>query len=277
MVIICTDSCSDLSQELIKDRSIEVIPLQVFIEGKSIKDGTITLQDLFNSVKRTGQLPKTSAPAIADFVNVLSKADDVIYIGISEKLSTTIHVAQLAAQQIGNKSIYIVDSKNLSTGIGLLVLKAADFRDQGMDAEAIYEQVKALPEKIRTAFVIDTMEYLHKGGRCTGIQALAGSILQIRPIISVLPDGSLGVKHKIRGTRQKALDTLINDFRSDLPEIDLQRVFVTHSDCELDANYLVDKIKEAAPFAKVLVTMAGSTIGSHCGPNTIGILYLKNR
>lgn len=277
MVIICTDSCSDLSQELIKDRSIEVIPLQVFIEGKSIKDGTITLQDLFNSVKRTGQLPKTSAPAIADFVNVLSKADDVIYIGISEKLSTTIHIAQLAAQQIGNKSIYIVDSKNLSTGIGLLVLKAADFRDQGMDAEAIYEQVKALPEKIQTAFVIDTMEYLHKGGRCTGIQALAGSILQIRPIINVLPDGSLGVKHKIRGTRQKALDMLINDFKADLPKIDLQRVFVTHSDCELDAIYLVEKIKEAVPLANVLVTMAGSTISSHCGPNTIGILYLKNR
>lgn len=275
MVTICTDSCSDLSQELLKNHSIEVIPLQVFIEGKNIKDGEMTLQELFSSVKRTGQLPKTSAPSIADFIEFLSKPGDIVYIGISDKLSATLKAAHLAAQELNNKSIYIVDSKNLSTGIGLLALKAADLRDEGLEAEAIYDQIRDLPDKVRTAFLIDTMDYLHKGGRCSGLQALAGSLLQIRPIINVLTDGTLGVQHKIRGTRQKALDTLIKGFTMDLPEIDLKRVFITHSDCEPDANYLLEKIKESAPSTNVLITMAGTTIGSHCGPNTIGILYIK--
>jgi len=134
--------------------------------------------------------------------------------------------------------------------------------------------ISELRPKVRTAFVVDTMDYLYKGGRCTGLQAFVGSVLKIRPVIHVLPDGTLGVLDKVRGSRKKALDRLIARFKSDLPKVDLKRVFVTHSGCEADAEYLVGKLQELAPIENLITTVAGATIGSHCGPNTIGVLYI---
>jgi DegV family protein with EDD domain len=275
MVSICTDSCADLSAELLQERNIKVIPLQVLVDGKNIKDGELTLEELFASVVRTGQLPKTSAPSIADFVRFFSGHDEIVFIGISEKLSATLQSARLAAQEQNDRKIYIVDSKNLSTGIGLQVLKAADLRDKGMGAEQIIRELNTITDRVRSSFVIDTMEYLYKGGRCSGLQALVGSLLQIRPIISVQSDGTLGVKHKIRGTRMKALNTMLADFKADLPGVDMQRVFVTHTNCPEDVDYLVEELKQLAPIESVLITTAGATIASHCGPRTIGILYVK--
>ena len=123
--------------------------------------------------------------------------------------------------------------------------------------------------------MIDTMDFLYKGGRCTSLQAFVGSMLKIRPVIHVLPDGKLGILDKVRGTRKKALDALLDRFKSDLPEIDLTRVFVTHTGCDADADYLVDTLKQLAAVENVHITLAGATIASHCGPDTIGILYLK--
>jgi len=275
MVTICTDSCADLSLALVRDRDIKVIPLQVLVDGRNIRDGEMSLEELFASVEKTGQLPKTSAPAVADFIDFYAGSEEVVFIGISEKLSATIQSARLAASELKSQCIFIVDSKNLSTGIGLLVLKAVDMRDQGLNAQQIAAELEKLVVKVRTSFVIDTMEYLYKGGRCSGLQALAGSLLQIRPIITVQEDGTLGVKHKIRGSRAKALNTLLSDFTADLPDIDLQRVFVTHTSCPEDADYLVEELKKLAAVEQVLVTSAGATIASHCGPRTIGVLYLK--
>ncbi len=275
MVTISTDSCADLSSALIRDRDIKVIPLQVLVDGRNIRDGEMSLEELFASVEKTGQLPKTSAPAVADFIDFYAGSEEVVFIGISEKLSATIQSARLATSELKSQRIFIVDSKNLSTGIGLLVIKAADLRDHGLNAQQIASELEKLVAKVRTSFVIDTMEYLYKGGRCSGLQALAGSLLQIRPIITVQEDGTLGVKHKIRGSRAKALNTLLSDFKADLPDIDLQRVFVTHTSYPEDADYLVEELKKLAPVEQVLVTSAGATIASHCGPRTIGILYLK--
>lgn len=275
MVSICTDSCSDLSADLIAEHNIKVIPLQVLVDGRSIKDGELTLEELFASVVRTGQLPKTSAPSVADFVEFFTGRDEIVFIGISEKLSATLQSASLAVEELKEQKIFVVDSKNLSTGIGLLALKAADLRDKGLGADKITEELKGMTEKVRTSFLIDTMEYLYKGGRCSGLQALAGSLLQIRPIITVQVNGTLGVKHKIRGTRGKALNTLLEDFKADLPEVDMQRVFVTHTNCPGDALFLVSELQTLAPIDQVLITTAGTTIASHCGPKTIGILYMK--
>ena len=275
MVSICTDSCSDLSADLIAERNIKVIPLQVLVDGKNIKDGDLTLEELFASVVRTGQLPKTSAPSVTDFVEFFAGSDEIVFIGISEKLSATLQSAGLAVQELKGQKILVVDSKNLSTGIGLLALEAADLRDRGLDAEKIAEELKGMTDRVRTSFVIDTMEYLYKGGRCSGLQALAGSLLQIRPIISVQSDGTLGVKHKIRGTRMKALNTMLAEFKADLPGVEMRRVFVTHTNCPEDVDYLVEELKQLAPIENVLITTAGATIASHCGPRTIGILYVK--
>ncbi len=276
MVQVLTDSCSDLSQELIRRFNIAVIPLSVFVAGKTYLDGiNITLEELFEQVNQSGQLPKTSAPSVANFIDFFSQFDEeMICITIGAKLSATYQSAKIATESLPDRKIHIIDSANLSTGIGLLVCKAAELRDQGLNAEQIVSQIQQTVGKVRTSFVVDTLDYLYMGGRCSAVQNIVGSLLKIRPVIEVRRDGTLGVKEKLRGTRRRALDTLLENFKDNLPEIDLHRVFVTHSGCEADAIYLKDGLNQLAEIEEICITRAGATIASHCGPNTIGILYL---
>jgi DegV family protein with EDD domain len=275
MINIKTDSCADLGQALLNAHGIDSIPLHVLVKGEDHFDDDLTLEFLFASVDETGELPKTAAPSILEFSEFFSSPEPAVDVGLSSQLSATMANAKLALEQLGRDDIYLVDSLNLSTGIGLLALKAADLRDAGLSAAEIAASVTEARSKVRTAFVIDTMDYLYKGGRCTALQAIFGSMLKIRPVINVRPDGTLGVLDKIRGTRKKALDSLLEGFKADLPEVDLTRVFVTHSGCPEDADYLAGELNKLAEIKDVLITTAGSTIGSHCGPNTIGILYLR--
>lgn len=275
MIHIKTDSCADLGQSLLNAHGITSIPLHVLVNGEDHFDDDLTLDFLFASVDQTGELPKTAAPSILEFTEFFSSPEPIVYVGLSSQLSATMANAKLALEQLGRDDIYLVDSLNLSTGIGLLALKAADLRDAGLGAAEIAEAVSAARDKVRTAFVIDTMDYLYKGGRCTALQAIFGSMLKIRPVIHVRPDGTLGVLDKVRGSRRKALDSLLAGFKADLPAVDLTRVFITHSGCPEDADYLAGELKKLAEIKDVHITTAGSTIGSHCGPNTIGILYLK--
>jgi DegV family protein with EDD domain len=268
-----TDSCADLSQELLEKHQIRSIPLQIFINNQNIHDGDLSIQELFDLVSQTGQLPKTSAPSIKEFIDFFSPAAQGIYIGISSQLSATIQTSRLALAELDRQDIRIIDSLNLSTGIGYLALQAADLRDAGKSLDEIAAEVQATVPKIRTSFIIDTMDYLYKGGRCTALQAIFGSMLKIRPVIEVRQDGTLGVKDKIRGARSKALQSLLDDFRANLDKIDLRRVFVTRTDCQEDAEFLKAELLKIAPIQEVLITTAGATIASHCGPGTIGILY----
>ncbi len=275
MFDIYTDSCADLSPGLLEKHLIHIIPLQVFINGINYLDGEIVPEDLFKAVAESGQLPKTSAPSLAEFITKFTETpNDVLFIGISSKLSATLETAIMAANEIKGKKVIVVDSLNLSTGIGLLTLKAADLRDAGMSIETVADYLRMHTDKVRSSFVIDTMEYLYKGGRCSGLQALAGSLLSIRPIIFVYPDGTMNVRHKVRGTRAKAINTMLVDFQTDMPNIDLRRVFVTHSGIPDDAQIIAGKLHALAPVEEVLITVAGATISSHCGPATIGILYM---
>ncbi len=275
MIDLTTDSCSDLSPEIIQNRNIRVLPLQVFINDQNFKDGEVTPQQLFKMVEEGGNLPKTAAPSIAEFADFFKTPGETIYIGISSKLSATLPNSVLALELLnGEKRVYIIDSLNLSTGIGLLVLKAADLRDAGWSAQEITDEIQRWVPKVRTSFIIDTMDYLYKGGRCTALQAIVGSVLKIRPIIEVRKDGTLGVKEKIRGGRMKGLNSMLEDFKSHLPNIDSKRAFVTHTGCDEDAAYLVEEIRKTGAVEEVLVTTAGATISSHCGPNTIGILFM---
>lgn len=269
MIYLTTDSCADLGQPLLDAHGISSIPLHVLVNGEDHFDDDLTLNFLFSSVDQTGELPKTAAPSVQEFIDFFSVSEPIVYIGLSSQLSATMANAKLALEQLGRDDIHLIDSLNLSTGIGLLVLKAADLRDAGLDAEKISTAIEAARAKVRTAFVIDTMDYL------TALQAIFGSMLKIRPMINVRPDGTLGVLDKVRGSRKKALDRLLSGFKDDLPDVDLTRVFVTHSGCQEDADYLSGKLREMAEIKDVLITVAGSTIGSHCGPNAIGILYLK--
>jgi DegV family protein with EDD domain len=275
MLNITTDSCADLSQQLIDAHQLRSIPLHVLVAGKDHQDNDLTLEQLLSSVDQTGELPKTAAPSIQEFTTFFKSPDPIVYIGLSSELSATMANAHLASEQLDKQDLHLIDSLNLSTGIGLLALKAADLRDAGLSAEEIITEIETTRLKVRTAFVIDTMDYLYKGGRCTGLQAFVGSMLKIRPVIHVREDGTLGVLDKVRGSRKKALERLLDGFRKDLPDIDLTRVFVTHTGCDEDAAYLVEGLKAMVEIDNIHVTLAGATIASHCGPNTIGILYIR--
>ena len=274
MIQITTDSCADLGQHLLDAHGIRSIPLHVLVNGTDHLDSDLPLSQLFESVEKTGELPKTAAPSVEEFSAFFDTKETIIYIGLSSQLSATMDNAKLAQEELGNTNLHLIDSLNLSTGIGLLALKAADLRDKGLNADAIIKEILETRPKVKTSFVIDTMDYLYKGGRCTGLQAFVGSMLQIRPIIYVREDGSLGVLDKVRGNRKKALDQMLKGFKKDLPHADLKRVFITHTGCDADAEYLKEKLLALAPIENVHITYAGATIGSHCGPDTIGILYM---
>lgn len=274
MVHIICDSTADLGRELPERFDIRIVPLTVIHDGREYKDGVdLDTPGLFDLVSKTGQLPTTAAPSAGEFAQAFDVAGERLCITISSKLSAANQNARLASAELAGQ-VQVIDSLNLSTGIGLLVLLAADQRDQGKSAAEIERAVLEAVPKVRTSFVIETMEYLYKGGRCTAIQAFVGSLLKIRPVITVRPDGTLGVKDKIRGTRKKALDALLADLEGQLPHLDRRRIFVTHTGCDADAAYLAGEIERLAAPAEVLITTAGAVIASHCGPETIGILYL---
>ncbi len=278
-VKIITDSTADLSPELIRKYDITVVPYVVNFESDSFQDGVdISTAALFEMVARRGMLPKTSAPNLAQFHRVfedaLKDADKVVYIGISSKFSSGTPTAKLAAADFPEGKVTVIDSANLSTGIGLQVLLACELAAAGKTAHDIASAIADVIPRVKTSFIIDTLDYLRMGGRCSGVQALVGSLLQIRPVISVV-DGGMVVSGKVRGPRKKALDKLLDDFRANSARVVPDRVFVTHTGCHEDALYLKDGIRKAAPaIREVLETTAGAVIASHCGPNTIGILYI---
>jgi DegV family protein with EDD domain len=275
MARIITDSTADLGAEIAREFKIDVIPLAVNIGDKTYRDG-LDLQPsgLFELVQQTGELPKTSAASVAEFERFFGGDEDVVYVGISSQLSATLQNARLAVQGSIDGRVRIVDSLNLSTGVGLLALLAADLRDQGLSADEIKRRVDEVRSRVRTSFIVETMEYLYKGGRCSALQAIVGSVLKIRPIIEVRPDGTMGVKEKARGTRQKGLQSMLDDFAAHLPELDKKRVFITHTGCDADAEFLRQEIARLADPQEIRITLAGSVISSHCGPDTIGILYM---
>lgn len=279
MVKIITDSTCDLGTSLASKAGIDIVPLYVYLDGKAFIDGVnLSLVDLFNSVATTGTLPKTSAPTVSDFIKAFSGTDDILYISISSKLSATHQNALLAReislQESPGRSIVVIDSLNLSAGIGLLALKAARLRDLGFPLDKIEAQIINMVPRVRTSFIIDTLDYLHKGGRCSAIQNIVGNLFSIRPIIAMRPDGTLGIRAKTRGSRLKAMQVMLSHLSEDLPGLDCERIFVTHTGCEQDAEFLKSEILRIAPVYEVQITTAGSVIASHCGPDTIGILYM---
>jgi len=275
MVAIISDSTCDLSLELQRKYAVSIIPLSVFIGDKNYLDGVdITSPELFYLVKESGELPKTAAPSIETFRKEFDRHPELLYIGISSKLSASYQSSLIALEKSDPQLKIAVDSLNLSTGIGLLVLKAAELSRMGKSAIQIAEQIHQDVAKVHSSFVIDTLDYLYKGGRCSALELLAASLLRIRPVIEVLPDGTLGIREKLGGNRKKAMLSMVVELLSHREDLDPQRVFVTHCACPEDAEFLKSELETLAIFSEVLVTEAGSTIASHCGPKTIGILYM---
>lgn len=277
---ILTDSTADLSPELLAANDVRVVPLLVQFGEESYQDGIeINTDQLFQMVAERNQLPKTASGSPAVFRRYFEEAtadgSKALFIGISAKFSATIQNAQIAASEFPEGRVRVFDSRNLSTGIGLQVLRACDLARQGKSMEEILADLETYQAGVRTSFVIDTMDYLYKGGRCSGMQALVGTLLKIRPIISVV-DGGMIVAAKIRGARKKSLDWMLERFAEDARagRVRPERVFVTHTGTPEDAAYMRDEVRRILPeVQEVIETRAGSVIGSHCGPGTIGILY----
>ncbi len=276
MIEILTDSCSDLSPELVAQHHLRRIPFVVTFGEESFLDGkTIATHELFKKVTETNLLPKTAAPSPAAYLQFFDSPNEMIYIGISSQFSAGHEIASKVSEALPQKRIHIIDSHNLSTGIALSVLTACDLRDQGCTFEEIIAGVEKVIPHVHTSFVIDTLDYLYKGGRCSSMEHLMGSILKIRPIIEVKADtGTMNVKEKISGARKKALQSMLIDFKNNLPNIDLKRIFVTHTGCDADAEYLKQELLDIAPIENVYITTAGCTVATHAGPDTIGILYI---
>lgn len=277
-IIISTDSTSDLPQELIEKYDIKVLPLNIVSDTESKKDGIeIKTKDVFDYQKTTGKLLKTAAANLAeweDFFDGLPENDGVINFTISGEMSSTFMNSKLAAEE--RENIYTVDSQNLSTGIGLLILTACDLREQGLSAKEIYEKIEATKPLVRSSFVLDTLEFLHKGGRCSAVAALGANLLKLKPCIEV-ENGKMDAAKKYRGKLDFVIESYIKDKLANYENINNDKVFITHT-MDDENLYIVDKmvqfVKDNYDFKNVYTSTAGCTVSVHCGPNTLGILYI---
>lgn len=277
-VAIITDSTCDLSKEIIESRNIKVLPLYVRFGEDTYRDGIdITTDRLYELVEQKNEIPKTSAVSPGDFIEafepLIKDGYDIIYTGIGSSLSGTFQSAHIASLEFPENRIYLVDSKNLSTGIGLLVLKACDLRDRGLSASDIKDRLLEIVPKVRSQFAVKTLDYLHKGGRASGTAKLLGTMLRIKPIIQVR-DGKMDVYTKTMGKMSRALDVMLTDYINLGEQIDLDYVMITHSQAGKHVDYMSEIVNQKLKPNKLFVTEAGCVISSHCGPGTIGILYI---
>lgn len=279
-IVITSDSTSDLTPQVLAHYRIPIIPLHVLLGEKEFSDGVdITPQDIFSFVKEKNILPKTSATSVFEFTHFfeeqLTKHDYVLHFDISSEISSTYQNATIAAQSFGDR-VRVIDSRNLSTGIGTLVLKACDLRDEGKSIDEIYDYCDKARFHVQTSFVVDTVEYLYKGGRCSSASFLATKIFGIHPSIT-MKDGKLLGDKKYRGNLKKCIEKYVSDLAETYKKYDKRRVFITHSSCSQDiVDAIVEEVKEKFDFEEIIPTIAGSVVTSHCGQGTLGVLFLKD-
>lgn len=276
--LILSDSTCDLSPEDVKNRDIKIMPLTVVFGDVRHQDSIdVKPDDVYNYYKTSGQLAKTTASNIEEHTEFIKKhvpeGKEAVYFSISSEFSANFNNARLAAEEFDN--VYVIDSRNLSTGIGLQVLYAADLADEGKSAKEIYDAVTAITDRVDASFVVDTLEYLHKGGRCSSVAALGANLLKLKPLIQV-KDGKMGVAKKYRGKIIDVYKEYVADKLNDPNPVDGSRIFVTHSGgCDEIALELRDMVKAKYPEKEVLISRAGCTVSVHCGPGTLGVLMIR--
>ena len=275
---ISADSTCDLSPELLERYHVGIVPLYIVREGKSLLDGVdITPDEIYDHVATGGSMCSTAAVSVYDyeefFRRELESADAVVHFHISSDMSACYQNACIAANEVGN--VYPVDTRNLSTGIGLLVLEAAELAQKGMFTDQeIQQQMEQRRELLDVSFLVEQLGYLRKGGRCSSVAALGANMFSLRPCIQV-KDGEMGVGKKYRGASRKCLLQYVRERLEGRDNIDTHRIFITES-----GGFTPEEVAEVAaavrsyqPFEEVLHTRAGCTVSSHCGPRTLGILY----
>lgn len=278
---IIADSTCDLSQDLLEKYDISIIPLCIVMGDNSYYDGIETTpEDIYKWADANKTTPKTAAVTFEKASEILmpfvEAKKEIIFFGISSQMSTTCNVIRMMAEELNYDKMHIIDSLNLSTGIGLQVLYAAQLANEGRSAGEICHLVNNRRKDVRASFVVDTLTYLARGGRCNAVTALLANTLKLKPEI-VVTDGAMNVSKKYRGTLKSALLKYARDLEPQLLKADKACVFITHSGCDEDIiSTLREYLASLAYFENIYITRAGGVISSHCGPGTLGILFYIN-
>lgn len=277
-VMITADSTCDLSEELLNRYNVKILPLTILLGEESFLDGAhYTPADMYKRYRADGTLPKTAAPSLQQitefFTPFLNEGYEIVHLDISSELSSTCNNARIVGSELDG--VYVVDSRMLSTGVGLLVIEGAECRDKGMSAAEIAEHLTALTEKVDTSFVLDTLEFMWKGGRCSGVAALGANLLKLKPALE-MKDGKLGMYKKYRGSINSVYKQYITE-RLSGRKVRPGHVFITESG-EIEQSVIDELealVRELIPVQEIHHTIAGCTVSSHCGPKTLGVLFIN--
>ena len=276
-IILSADSTCDLGDFLKEKHNVHYYPFHIIVDGKQYQDGVdITPDDIYRIYYEKNTLPKTAAIGsgeyISHFKQFVDQGYEVIHINLGSALSCAYQNCCIAAEEIGN--VYPVNSCNLSCGVGLLVIKAAEMIESGMSAKDIQNEIKNLTSKVHSSFVLDTLEFLRAGGRCSALTSFGAGLFKIKPCIEVdNTSGSMRVGKKYRGDLLKVISNYADNILSSVENMSSERIFLVHSGISkeiLDMAY--DKISKTNYFKEIHITKASCTISSHCGPNTLGIM-----
>lgn len=275
-IVISAESTIDLPKELLDKYNINTTPFTINLGDELIEDHFGVSKEIFEFVDKSKKLPKTSAVSPdqfkTHFENLKKDYDAIVHVSLSSLISSAYNNACMVAKEMEN--VYVVDSKSLSTGIALLAIKGKDLIDEGKDAKEIFETLQALTPKVEASFVLERLNYLYKGGRCSALALLGANILKIKPQI-ILSDGRMIVGKKYMGNMTKVVDKYIDDLLDNNPNPILEHVFITHSSPMPEAEKILTEKLENRGFKYIHNTLAGGTISSHCGPNCIGVLFLN--
>ena len=277
---ITADSTCDLSESLLQKYGISILPLNIVLDMKSYSDGEeISPDEIYAWSEKMHKTPKTAAVAYDRALEMASafqeNGDEMIFFGISESMSTTCNVMRMVKEELNYTGMYVIDSQNLSTGIGLQVLRAAELAAQGLAAQEIVTQIEQERGRVRASFVVERLDYLAMGGRCSSVVALFGGKLKLKPRIEVT-DGKMEAGKKYRGNQDKVILKYVQDMEMQLRQADPHRIFITHSGCEEAVIRSVEEyLKGLHHFEEILITRAGGVISSHCGPGTLGVLFYE--
>lgn len=277
---ITSDSTCDLSPKLLALHDIEILPLVVIKGGAPFRDGVeIRPDDIFRHVESGGELPTTTAVSVGEYHEYFARLsplhEAVIHINIGSGFSSCYQNACIAAEDFSN--VYVVDSQNLSSGQGHVVVEAALAAESGMAIEDILTFLKGLIPRVETSFIMNRLDYMVKGGRCSAVTMLGANLLKLKPCIEVR-NGKMEVAKKFRGSFEKCITEYVKDRLKDRDDLDLDRIFITHS---VEKRVLIDavraEIEKYIPFQEIFESKTGCTVSSHCGPNTLGILFIRSK
>ena len=273
-VLILTDSACDLPQSYLDENNVKLISFHINLKEKTFLDRVdITTKEMFKKIEQAKEITKTAAIAPGEYEQFFKQyvdEYDLVYIGLASGFSSSHNSAKLAAENFDN--VYVVDSQNLSSGIGLLVNKAVKFRNEGFSASEISQKVQEIVPLVRVQFVIDTLKYLHMGGRCSGMAQIFGTALKLKPIIRVIDNAMVVAKKPIGYNR--GLQAMLGYLEQDKDNIDEDMLTITHCLADEDAKYLKQQVPTIVDHKNIVETHAGCVISTHCGPRCIGILYI---